>query len=82
MEIPTEKELKLKGQMKPKRGHKLFEYNTKLNELQLAKFEPKEIGQNKKVIIRKDCVYVTALNKKNAVKRLMPNHSNQLTQNK
>jgi hypothetical protein len=62
----------------PHRGHSLFEINLKKGTVELAKYEGaleidfnggKERNVNRKVIIMdQDCVYISALNKKNAVK--------------
>ena len=60
-----EPESKFLKRVIPHQGHKCFEYNYVENELRYATMA----GDNtKRVDIRKDCVYITALNYKNAVK--------------
>lgn len=65
----------------PVPGHQLWEINIKTNEINLAQFQQEKFitwkqalliksGQiRKKVIIKQDCVYISALNKKSAIKR-------------
>lgn len=66
----------LQGHLKPKQGHKCFEYNTGTNELSYAKFEKQDvhfdqkITYRRKVIIKENCIYITALNFKNATKKI------------
>ncbi len=75
----VEKQLKFVEQKRPHSGHKCFEINTKTNEINLAEFKEEAISfedarsgiisGKRKVIIKEGCVYVTALNKKNAIKK-------------
>ena len=63
------------NRIKPHKGHKLFEYNIETNEIKESKFEPEEadfLGRKKpkKVIAQKNCLYVSALNATNAIKKL------------
>ena len=57
-------------------GHKCFEYSITENELSYAKYSEGEVKIDdtsvvmKKVDMNKECVYVTALNFKNATKHL------------
>jgi hypothetical protein len=57
-------------------GHKCFEYNITENELSYAKYSEGKVKIDdtsvvmKKVDMNKECVYVTALNFKNATKHL------------
>jgi len=61
----NETESKFLKRVVPHQGHKCFEYNYAENELRYATMS----GDNsKRVDIRKDCVYITALNYKNAIK--------------
>lgn len=73
------------GTMKPHRGHTLFKYNTNTGELTRAEFveqeadysrviEGKNPTKNKVVRAEEGCIYVSALNLKNAVKRLGKYH--------
>lgn len=55
------------GTIRPKRGHKLFEFNIKLRELNEVKPIHGKAPHNK------NCVYITALNKKNAAKKFLKN---------
>lgn len=61
----------------PHKGHSLYEINLKKGTVELDKYEGaleidfnggKERNVNSKVIMSPDCVYISALNKKNAVK--------------
>ena len=69
------------GTMKPKRGHHLFEVNLSLKTIELADFDKSEvikfedakfgnISVNKKLTIKENCKYISALNKKNVIKIL------------
>lgn len=79
-EVKQEKQTVLINSIKPYEGHKCFEYNTVSNVLRLAEFmevavsfeaaQRGEIATNRKVMTKEDCVYLTALNEKNAIKRL------------
>lgn len=60
-------------------GHILFQYNVKTKELSRAKYDKvdvhfnwdsSKIGGNTKVTLVADCIYVQALNEKNAWKRI------------
>ena len=62
----------------PHPNHKIWEINDKglTLEIQLAKFEEHSfiIGKqhtNKEIIIDKDCIYISAMNKKNAIKKYL-----------
>jgi len=64
----------------PKQGHKCFEYNVLTHEMRYAKFNSTMVKYEdlvsgkgkpataKKVLINENCMYVTALNFKNAIK--------------
>lgn len=80
-QVSIEKQVVFIGTVKPKRGHKIFEFNDKLktiveatfDEAPAIKFEDAKIGvksASKKITTKEDCVYVFALNKKNALKVL------------
>lgn len=72
------------GSAKPMAGHKTFEVNYVLKTISYADFEvspvkfeearftrPKDkIAARKKITVKKDCVYISALNKKNVLKIL------------
>lgn len=78
-----EKQLKFIGQIKPKANHILFEIDLHNGEIRRAEFEAKELdylkakdgnyNTNKKVIVKKDCFYISALNLKNCKKILKNN---------
>lgn len=70
-----EKKATLVGQITPHRGHKMFSVNTVTGFVKEAEYDKTcetvyVIGQsnNKRIMIEKDCVYISALNKKNAIK--------------
>ena len=66
-----ESQEKLVGHLKPHKGHTVFKYNKKTAELSKAVFDQiEEETSNKRITIEEDCVYVSALNVKNAIKRL------------
>lgn len=78
-ETPVKSERKFLGSVVPKRGHSCFEINLKTGEVCLAEFESSdaifpldgEVVRTSKVVVRREnCVYVTALNKKNAEKKV------------
>ena len=73
-EAPIEKQAKYIKSIIPQQGHRCFEYNVKENELSYAKMQVSIAtisgGVMKKVDMKDDCVYITALNYKNAVKHL------------
>jgi len=80
-QVSIEKQTILIGTLKPKKGHKLFEANMKLktnedatfDELPAIKFSDARIGvksASKKITINPDCVYISAINKKNVSKIL------------
>jgi hypothetical protein len=66
------------GSIKLKRGHYLFKFNIQTKELTSVEIERRVgIGLDKqpvkenKVLFEKDCIYIGALNKKNAYKKLI-----------
>lgn len=73
-------ELKHVGTLKPKKGHRVFEVNISTLEINEAAYEEKtdfvlsndkmKNSKRKKLIMNKDCVYVSALNAKNAIKKI------------
>lgn len=74
------------GFIKPHAGHTCFEINVKTGAISPAKFEestmtfaPNGNGMvRRKVVIQPDCLYVSALNKKNAIKKLQKLNKPQL----
>ena len=63
------------GYLKPQRGHTVFEYNKSTGRLIKATFDEVEFDitkekQQKRITVKEDCVYVSALNIKNAVRKL------------
>jgi hypothetical protein len=66
------------GQLKPQKGHTVFQYNTKTGAITKAVFEedlPYAFGkQNKRIIVEDGCIYVSALNLKNAAKKVAKYH--------
>ncbi len=72
-----QKEYKLIGKARKVPGHTLFSFNKKSKEIKVAEMNSSvSIGFNNKpvycnkILIEKDCIYVQALNKKNAIKIL------------
>lgn len=68
------------GTIHPHKGHRLFEINLKNETIDDAKYEEvpfvfsedvEKQKKRKKLIINEDCIYISALNKKNAVKHLV-----------
>lgn len=71
-----EPETKFLGSVSPNRGHRLFQLNTETGEVTEAHVEGKFIEMpdgrkevRKQVFIREKYLYISALNKKNAIKR-------------
>ena len=69
------------GTARPKQGHTMFEFNYKLHTIVEAEFDDLPALQyndaisgqksaSKKITKKPDCIYVSALNKKNALKVL------------
>lgn len=80
--VEQKKQLKLIKKFKPQKGHTLFEVNKVTGQVVKAKFEIEKIisfdkaksgvvpSPNKKVIMRENCIYISALNIKNCFKKL------------
>lgn len=71
-----EPETKLLGSISPKKGHRLFQLDTETGEVTEAHVEGKLVEMpdgrkeiRKQVFIRDKFLYISALNKKNAIKR-------------
>lgn len=61
---------KLMGSMTVHKGHKLFRYNTSTTELAICTdYETDEYGR-RKVTMEHDCLYILALNERNAIRKL------------
>lgn len=67
------------GSVTPQRGHRMFEYDIETKALIDAVFEQQDIVWNpnvdqvtprRKIVMKPNCLYVSALNKKNAIKHL------------
>ncbi len=84
IEVSIEQEQKYQqkhiGSIHPHRGHTLFEVNLATGKIDTAEFQQKDyvVGSDlnsgearKKVIMKQDCVYISALNKRNALKKFM-----------
>lgn len=71
---PIIKENQLIGRLIPKKGHRCYEINVKTGEMNEVVFDRNDItilGQKVREIKTKpDCVYVTALNKRNAGEKM------------
>jgi hypothetical protein len=67
------------GSIRPHKGHKLFEINLKEGTCSPAEFVQQDyvVGKDnqgaahKKVLVKPDCVYVSALNKENAIRKFL-----------
>lgn len=78
---PIEKKHKLIGRMKPQRGQKVFEINCTEGTVNEAEFLEEAYsyidaisgnlsnGVRKKILSKDNCMYIVALNKKNALKK-------------
>jgi hypothetical protein len=75
---PITKENKLLNTLYPQQGHKCFEINLLTNECNEATFLESVVNitsisgehyVNKKILVKENCVYITALNQKNAIKK-------------
>lgn len=68
-----QKEKEFIGTIIPHEGHTIFQINNETLEIEEAKFSNTTFvfgGENKKeILIMKGCTYVSALNKKNALKK-------------
>ena len=76
--VKIDKELKFIGSVRKIRGHSIFSYNIETNEIKLADIDRKVLVgldgdpiYKERVHLEKNCIYVQALNKKNAIKRIM-----------
>jgi hypothetical protein len=70
----------LLGSLRPQKGHKLFECNLSTGVVKEAEYEAKRdtinynqvsFVETKKLIVHPDCIYIPALNLKNAKKKFM-----------
>ncbi len=79
-EKQQEKQTKLVHRIKPHQGHKCWQYNRDTEELTLAEFQTEALDFNaaakgqvalkRKILVKENCIYVTALNRKNALKHV------------
>ncbi len=70
----VKKQVKKLGVIKPHKGHTLFEIEVKSMSINLPEFEAIEVnwteGSSKsKLKVKEGCVYISALNKRNALKK-------------
>lgn len=73
-------ELKLVGRIFPHRGHTLFEFNRATGAMVPATFESEDIlidltgkkqpAPRRRLIVVEHCIYISALNKRNAFKKI------------
>lgn len=82
IQIPVKSELKKIGELKPRRGHTIFEFNYKTKVLSKARFEEVDavlntetmkVATNRRIIAHPDAIYFSALNFKNAEKKIRKN---------
>jgi|TARA_R110000782_G_scaffold35642_2_gene85119 hypothetical protein len=71
-EEPTTQGVKMVGQIRPQRGHTLFKYTVATGKLApMSKLDPSvTAGPRRVVMAEKGCLYVSALNIKNAIKKI------------
>lgn len=77
-EKKQKQEIKFDSTIMPYKGHKLFEINIVTKKIKEAEYNQKEPINiltwdkecKKEVLKKKDCVYISALNKESALKRL------------
>ena len=72
-------ELKYVGTLKPKRNHRVYEINITTLSIKEAEFETQSDfvmkngkivdGMKKKIVVNDGCVYVSAMNAENAIKK-------------
>lgn len=77
-QVQVKKQTKLQRRIIPGDGHQVFEFNIETNELRKAQFVVesnvdlnKKGRVSKKVSMKDGCIYVTSLNAKNAIRKLM-----------
>jgi hypothetical protein len=75
-----QKEKELIGQIFPYENHQIWEVDKETLEVRLAKYEVVKtfiIGQpfNKSILTTKGCAYISALNKKTALKKFLKGHN-------
>lgn len=79
-QVEQEKQLRHIGQIRPHKGHKLFEVDQRTGVVREAEYEKTDINysqdinkakRSKKVIVREGCFYLTALNLKNACRKYL-----------
>lgn len=75
--VNRQHEYKKVGQWRPQRGHTIFEVNTVTMEIEPAEithvlsFDIRGGTETKdRINVKKDCIYIEALNKKNVIKQL------------
>lgn len=70
---PVKSEVKFLGSLKPCKGHTLYELDLRTMLIVEAVFESINAGLNgavrKKIVVRDNCLYASALNKQNADKK-------------
>jgi len=80
--IPAKTEHKFIASLKPHKGHTCYEMNLATRTIRPAVFEEvtldmfakksmAKVARRKKLIVQPDCIYCTALNTKNALKRFI-----------
>lgn len=82
-EQKEKKTLKKVGRVVPRRGHTLYEVNMVEQTIEKATFEKQdyvagEKAPTKKVVMKKNCVYISALNEKNLKKKVLKIYGVQL----
>lgn len=74
VQVPA-KTQKIIHQIKPHKGHKLFEINPVTGKYKEAEYESVNAtiggGVHKKLIANDNCIYISSLNKKNALKKFL-----------
>jgi hypothetical protein len=79
-QVEQEKQLKHIGQIRPHKGHKLFEVDQKTGVVREAEYEKTDIHysqdlnkakRSNKVVVKEGCFYLTALNLNNACRKYL-----------
>ena len=73
-----DQQFKFLQSIRKKKGHKVFELNLDTQEIQEAEFHVEKVvdlndalRERRKIIIKKNCLYIQALNEKNALRKVI-----------
>lgn len=73
------RELKRVGQLRPHKGHTLFKYTVATGRLVKVDQENiKKVSTGKSIVMAEEgCIYITALNLKNAIKKIVERYKSE-----